>query len=175
MASWKPWYVKGLKFMQKPRRMLIIVAAFCAACLGAALYLQHYLNVAACPLCVMQRYAFLLIALSCLVGWVFNAPRVTASFSLFSSLSGTGMAVWLLWTNANPSLSCGSDPIGEVLNHFVTAKWFPYLFSAEGLCGQDNRLLLGLTTPQWALVAFVLVSLILVRIIVQTKARRGRA
>ena len=160
--------------MSKSRHMLLLIAIYCVACVGMAYYLQHYLHMAPCSWCVMQRYVFLMIALCCLVGWALPSPRIPACFSLVFSLGGIGLAGWQIWTSAKPSLTCGADALVDVMNHLVTARWFPELFAARGSCEQE-RAILGFTAPQWAIVAFILVSVVLVQIIVQTKRRRGRA
>ncbi len=165
--------VERWKFMSKPRHMLLLIATYSVACVGIAYYLQHYLNIAPCSWCVMQRYVFLMIATCCLVGWALPTPQIPSVFALLFSLSGLGLSGWQIWTSARPSLTCGADVLEDALNHFVTARWFPSMFAARGSCAQE-KVILGLTTPQWAIVAFLLVSLALVHIIIQTRARRRR-
>lgn len=160
--------------MTRSRHMLLIIAVYCIACLGAAFYFQRYLNVAPCPLCVLQRYIFFMIIICCLVGWMLPAHRIPAFFGLTFSLGGIGAASWQIWTSSKLNLTCGTDAFGDVLNHLVTAKWFPLLFTAKGSCVQE-KVILGLTTPQWAAAAYVLVSLAFLQIILNTKARRGRS
>ena len=41
--------------MKNSRTVLLLIAALCFAMLGVAMYLQHVMNMAPCPLCVIQR------------------------------------------------------------------------------------------------------------------------
>ena len=54
-------------FDQKPRHVFDLVAAGCLGLLGYGFYLQYALNLEPCPMCVVQRYAFVLIAVVCVL------------------------------------------------------------------------------------------------------------
>lgn len=157
----------------RSRHVLSLLAAMCVGFVGFALVLQHFWDIAPCPLCVLQRYAFLAIALFCLVGAAFNTPRAGAGLALLFALSGVGMASWQLWTASKPGVSCGLDPMETVVNRLFTAEWLPFLFKAEGLCGDDNGVILWLTTPQWALFWFVALTLVLAWLTLRREGERG--
>ena len=46
-----------------PRRVLALVSAACVAMLAFGLYLQHGVGLEPCPMCIVQRYALILVAL----------------------------------------------------------------------------------------------------------------
>ena len=46
-----------------PRRVLLALCAVSIAMLGFGLYLQHVVGLNPCPMCIVQRYALLLVAL----------------------------------------------------------------------------------------------------------------
>ncbi|MBC7452185.1 MAG: disulfide bond formation protein B, partial [Massilia sp.] len=92
------------------RSLLLAIAGICFALIGAALYLQHALHLLPCPLCVIQRYLFLAIAVCCLIGAVGDRPRLGAGLGLIGALGGLGVVGKHLWVLAHPGLSCGIDP-----------------------------------------------------------------
>ena len=53
-----------------PPRLLLTMATASLALLAGALYLQFVENMAPCPLCIMQRYGFVGVALFCIAAAV---------------------------------------------------------------------------------------------------------
>jgi disulfide bond formation protein DsbB len=162
--------------MKTSRPALLAVAAAALALLGFALYLQFALDMQPCPLCVMQRYAFVAIALICLLAAFLrgSAAKVGAGLGLVAALSGAGIAGWHLWVKAHPAISCGIDPLETSLNKIFSARLLPFLFRADGFCTTDYAPILGLSTPQWALIWFVAFALILGRVAFKRSARHAR-
>lgn len=149
--------------MKTSRPLLLFVAFACIALLAFALYLQIVERMQPCPLCIIQRYAFVAIALVCLVFAVMprgTAP-VGAGLAMLFALGGAGTAGWHLWVKAHPEVSCGIDPLETSLNTIPTAKLFPLLFNADGLCATPYDPILGLSIPQWSLAWFVGMALVL--------------
>lgn len=155
--------------MIKSRSLLTAIAATCFALLAVALYLQHVMYLLPCPLCVIQRYLFLAIALCCLVGAFGGKPRLGAGLALLGALGGLGVVGRHLWVMAHPGLSCGIDPMQSTLNKIPTAEYLPWLFEAEGMCGDAHDTLLGLSIPQWSALWFVLLTGALVYILVRRR------
>jgi len=149
--------------MKTLRPVLLTVAAICLMLLGVALYLQHALDMLPCPLCVIQRYAFAAVAVFCLVGAFLprTGAAVAAALAGLSALAGAGVAGWHLWIKSQPSASCGIDPLETSLNTIPSAKLLPFLFEANGLCSTEYPPILGLSIPQWSLIWFVLLFLVL--------------
>jgi len=140
------------------RSLLLAIAGICFALIGAALYLQHVQHLLPCPLCVIQRYLFLAIALCCLIGAVGDRPRLGAGLGLIGALGGLGVVGKHLWVLAHPGLSCGIDPLETMLNKIPTATLLPWLFQADGLCEDARDTLLALSIPQWSALWFVLLT-----------------
>lgn len=151
--------------MKNSKPVLLAAALVSLAMLGVGLYLQHVLKMQPCPLCVIQRYAFAAVALICLI-FAFlpgSATRLGASLGAIAAIAGAGVAGWHLWIKAHPTVSCGIDPLETSLNTIPTAKLLPFLFQADGLCTTDYAPILGLSIPQWALIWFVVLSIVLIR------------
>lgn len=149
--------------MKSTKLILFTVAIACLALLGTALYLQHVENMLPCPLCIIQRYAFAVVGLICLL-FAFlpkSAARAGAALAALASLAGAGVAGRHLWIKAHPAISCGIDPLETSLNVIPTARLLPFLFQADGLCTTDYPPILGLSIPSWALVWFISFAIVL--------------
>ncbi len=154
----------------RSRHLLFAIAALCIGFLGFAVYMQHFKGVQACPLCVLQRYAFFALALFCFVGAFFNVLRIGVFSGLVAALSGAVIAGWQLWIGTQPGAGCGIDPLEKVVNSLITAKWLPFLFHAEGSCGDDKFRLFALSVPQWSLLWFAVFAMVLTWVLF----RRGK-
>ena len=152
--------------MKTSRPLFLAVGIIPLALIAYALYLQHVQDMQPCPLCVIQRYVFLAVAL---IGFIFaalprGATRAGAGLGALAALSGAGVAGWHLWVKAHPTISCGIDPLETSLNRIPTAELMPFLFKADGLCATEYAPILGLSIPQWSLIWFVILALILLRV-----------
>jgi disulfide bond formation protein DsbB len=145
--------------MPPSRSALLLISFISFALVGAALYLQHAHDMLPCPLCVIQRYAFLGIGIAALAGALSNKIRAGAIVALLAALGGLGTVAKHLYVLAHPGFSCGIDPMETVLNKIPTATMLPWLFKAEGLCENATDGLFGLSIPQWSAVWFVLLTL----------------
>ncbi|MES2832432.1 MAG: disulfide bond formation protein B [Pseudomonadota bacterium] len=144
--------------MNSPKPLLLIVGLSALALLGGGLYLQIVEKMLPCPLCVLQRYAFALIAIFCLVGVAMrrSASGFFSVCALVSAIAGAAVAGWHLWTKANPTVACGIDPLETSLNTIFPAQLFPLMFKADGLCTMEYAPIWGLSIPQWSMLWFVL-------------------
>jgi disulfide bond formation protein DsbB len=160
------------KIMKKAKPVLLAVAFVSIALLAVALYLQHVEEMLPCPLCVIQRYAFAGIAIICLLTAFGKeaTAKIGAALAALVSVAGAGVAGWHMYIKANPTVSCGIDPLETSLNTIPTAKLLPFLFQADGLCTTEYAPILGLSLPQWALVWFVVIALFLLRTALQKKS-----
>lgn len=151
--------------MKNSKPVLLGVAAISLALLGVALYLQFVENMLPCPLCVIQRYAFAVVALICIVTAFLprGAFKPGAVLAAFVSLAGGGVACWHIYIKAHPTVSCGIDPLETSLNTIPTARLMPFLFQADGLCTTEYPPIFGLSLPQWALFWFVVLAAVLLR------------
>ena len=126
-----------LRFSQRPTSYRLWYAALllmCVAPLAAAEYLQRWLDIAPCPLCVMQRYGFWVMGLFALFGLLLGRlPRWADFLAALSGLAGAAVAAYHVSILMRPSAQCGVDPV----ENFVNAK-LPLIF--------------GLPFPVWGLI-----------------------
>jgi disulfide bond formation protein DsbB len=57
------------------------------------------------------------------------------------------------------------------LNEILTARWFPSLFQADGLCTTEYEPILGLSIPSWALLWFTVFAVLSVLIAISRHYR----
>ena len=149
--------------MNRTKTTLIVIALICLGLLGFAMYLQIVERMLPCPLCVLQRYAFVAIFFSCLIALAMPRAlhRIGFGLGLVSALAGVGVAGYHVWILAHPAVSCGIDPLETGLNKIFLAKAIPVFFKADGLCDTPYPPILGLSLPAWAMVWFVIFALVL--------------
>ncbi|WP_258190274.1 disulfide bond formation protein B [Stutzerimonas azotifigens] len=143
------------------RMLLILLGIVCLGLVAGALYFQEVMGQAPCPLCIVQRYLFLLIALVAFVGASFSSARANrgaAFVALLIALVGVGVAARLVYVQGHPAASCGIDVMQLWTDAIPLAQWMPTLFQATGMCGDAYDPILGLGMAQWSLTAFVVIA-----------------
>ena len=145
------------------KRFLALLGLICLALIGGALYMQIVLGEAPCPLCILQRYALLLIALFAFIGVAMPTRRsitVCEGLVVLSAIGGIIAAARHVYILANPAVSCGLDVLQPIVDGLPLAAIFPLGFQVDGFCSTPYPPVLGLSLAQWALVAFVLTTLL---------------
>ena len=145
-----------------PRLTYLFIFLGCAALVGFALYLQHAQNLDPCPLCILQRYAFIALAVVALVAFLHNpattGKRIYGALLLVFSLTGIGIAGRHVWLQSRPpetAADCGPG-LDYMLETFPLTSALPMIFKGSGDCSEIAWRFLGLSIPAWALVWFVI-------------------
>lgn len=148
-----------------PRIIYLGIFLVCAGLVGFALYLQHAQNLEPCPLCIVQRYAFIAVGIAALVAFVHNPARVGrrayGALLLLFSVAGAGTAgrhVWLQHQPRGAVADCGPG-LDYMLETFPLTSALPMIFKGSGDCSEIAWRFLGLSIPEWALVWFVILGL----------------
>jgi len=121
--------------------------------------MQVVLGEAPCPLCILQRYALLFIAIFAFIGAAMPGSRSTTVFEILvilSAVGGIAAAGNHVYVLAHPTESCGIDVLQPIVDGLPLATMFPLGFQVSGFCTTPYPPVLGLSLAQWALVAFVL-------------------
>jgi disulfide bond formation protein DsbB len=156
------------------RTSLAAIAATCVALIAVAVYLQETRYMYPCPLCVIQRYAYLGIALFSAIGAATGTRlRLWTALALISAGAGIATVAKHLYILAHPGFSCGIDPMETMLNKVPTATMLPMLFRADGLCENATETILGLTVPQWSAVGFGVLAVALVATLLRVRLKRA--
>ena len=124
-------------------------------------YFQKVLYLLPCPMCVMQRIAFLLAGALALAAALHNPGRTGRRFYGgligLSALGGLGVALRQLYLIHFPppfSFECGVSPEEKLLNALPLAKWWPGMFQAIGDCTEVAWTFLSVSIPGWAAICF---------------------
>ncbi|RFU46801.1 disulfide bond formation protein B [Paraburkholderia sp. DHOC27] len=160
--------------LRRERSLLVLLALVCVALVGGALYMQYGLHEDPCPLCILQRYFFLLIAIFAFLGarlgsW--RGVRLLETLAALSALAGIVTAARHVYVQANPGFSCGFDALQPVVDSLPPAHWLPGVFKVAGLCETAYPPILGLSLPMWSLVAFVVMFVPLALSLVKNRRR----
>ncbi|MDR0997205.1 MAG: disulfide bond formation protein B [Zoogloeaceae bacterium] len=129
---------------------------------GASVGLQHWEEIEPCPLCIFQRFLFLV--LGCVLVLLSFTTRkrwggkLTAILGGLIALGGLATAIYQTIMQAKPGLvpECSfTNP--NLIYQFV--DWLAYhvdddLFMATGLCSDKAWTLFGLSLANWSAVAF---------------------
>lgn len=143
--------------------------AICVALLGYALFAEQQLGLAPCNLCILQRVAFLWMALWFLAGGL-HAPRGGGRWGyvglvLVGAAFGIAVAIRQLWLQSLPAdqvPACGAG--FDTLLQMVKAGSMPFgrfltlMFSGSGDCAKVTWRFLGLSMAGWTLIWYVLLA-----------------
>lgn len=137
----------------------------CVALIGYALYAEHVLGLAPCPLCIFQRVAVIVIGVIFLIATIHGPRRIGAriygGLIALAALGGIAIAARHIWIQAQPPgtvAACGADldymmeilPLKEVVTKVLTGS---------GECGTVDWTLLGLSMPWWVLISLVALAI----------------
>ena len=158
------------------RQTLLAICVACIALLAYGLYLQHVVGLEPCPMCIVQRYALVLVAV--FAGLSAAAARrgvhitgalllvVTAAFGAFVAARQS----WLQWYPPEVS-SCGRDLYGMIEN-FPLQRAIPMIFKGSGDCSKVDWTFLGGSIANWSFLCFS--GIVLLSIYLAWRSRTAR-
>lgn len=152
------------QFDNAPRRVLLLVSAACVALLAFGLYLQHVVGLVPCPMCIVQRYALVLIALCAALTRASDRKGLHMTGSVIMAilaLAGAYVAArqsFLQWYPPEVA-SCGRDLYG-MIETFPLQRAIPMIFKGGGDCSQVDWTFLGGSIANWSFLWFCAMTLI---------------
>jgi disulfide bond formation protein DsbB len=168
--------VNLLNLLDAPRRLLALVSVSCIALLAFGLYLQHAVGLEPCPMCIVQRYALLLVALVAgLTALTDRKGALMAGAGVMLLLAGSGAFVaarqsFLQWYPPEVA-SCGRDLYG-MIETFPLKRAIPMIFKGGGDCSVVDWTFLGGSIANWSFVCFVGIGLLSLALIVRLARKR---
>jgi disulfide bond formation protein DsbB len=159
-----------------PRRALGLICLACVLMLAFGLYLQHVVGLEPCPMCIVQRYALVLVALFTGLAAIFRSRGLQVTGGVLALVSTVGGAYtaasqsWLQWYPPEV-VSCGRDLYG-MIETFPLKRALPMIFRGGGDCSKVDWSLFGLTLANWSFVAFVVLSLLLITLLLRRRSAR---
>jgi disulfide bond formation protein DsbB len=151
----------------------------CAGLLAFAYYLQYVENQEPCPLCILQRVAFIDMMVVFAVAAI-HSPRRRGAI-LYSGLlfvmaamgaAIAGRQVWLQHLPPDKVPACGPG-LDYMLEQFPLSEALHKIFAGSGECAEAGWRFLGLTIAGWSLLWLVLLGALAVY--AATRAPRGSA
>ena len=153
----------------------------CAGLIAFALYLQHVGGQDPCPLCILQRVAFIALMVVFLVAALHGPGRAGAMIygGLLFTVAGAGAAVaarhvWLQQLPKHQLPECGPG-LEFMLNKFPLAQVLQKVLTGSGECAEAGWKFLGLSIAGWSLAWFVLLGAfsLYLTLIAMRRARPG--
>ncbi len=148
---------------RNPRQILGLIALVCVGMLAFGLYLQHVVGLEPCPMCIVQRYALIAVALVAGMSAFLRGRKalwggvgVMTAFAVF----GAGVAArqsWLQWYPPEV-MSCGRDFFG-MIESFPLRRAIPMIFRGSGDCSVIDWTFLGLSIANWSFLSFAAITL----------------
>jgi len=157
------------------RRIFLSVSVICVAMLAFGLYLQYVGNLEPCPMCIVQRYAMVAVAVSAALAGASGRKSLQISGAvLMLASAGFGAFVaarqsWLQWYPPQVA-TCGRDFYG-MIESFPLSRAIPMIFSGSGDCSAVEWRFLGGSIANWALLAFTGFAIVAM-LMIWRKARR---
>ena len=138
--------------------------------LAFGMYLQHVVGLEPCPMCVVQRYALVLVGVFAAIAAASKGRGLQVTFALLALLSSIGggftaaRQTWLQW-HPPEFVNCGRDIYG-MIETFPLQRALPMIFKGSGDCSKVDWSFLGLSIANWSFISFVVFGLLLIGLIV---------
>lgn len=146
--------------MTRSTKLFAAGFVICLALILGALFMQYRMGLDPCPLCLLQRMAFMAIGAVCLLALIirFNwFGKLSAVLVLLLGGSGVGVAGRQLWLQSLPEdmvPTCGPG-FDYMVENFPLAKALSMILSGSGECAEVQWIFLGLSIPGWSLLFFL--------------------
>ncbi len=148
--------------MQNRRTLYAFVFCSCFALLATGYFMQYFMNLEPCPLCLVQRFFFYSVGIIALIGLIHGAAGIgnklySGLMALFA-LGGATVAARQLWLQSLPPdqiPSCVAD-FDFIINNFPILKAAETLWHGSPSCAEVTWRFLGLSIAGWAFIWFVI-------------------
>jgi len=140
------------------RRLNAAISLACLAMLGFGLYLQYSIGLEPCPMCIVQRYALIFVAIVAGLTSASGTKSLHITGAVLMLLgSGFGGFVaarqtWLQWYPPEVA-TCGRDFYG-MIESFPLQRVIPMIFKGSGDCSAVHWTFLGGSIANWSFVCF---------------------
>lgn len=160
-------------FFRRPRLAFAAVALWSVALLVFGLYLQHVEGLEPCPMCIVQRYALMGVALiAAVLAGLGRAGAYRWGGGLLILVAGFGAVTaarqsWLQWFPPEV-YSCGRDFYG-MIESFPLRRAIPMIFRGSGDCTQIDWTFLGLSIANWSFLNFTAMAVLALLLVVRPR------
>ncbi len=152
------------------RLIHLFIALACLSLLGFGYYLQFVQDLDPCPLCILQRVAYLGVGLVCLACFIHgSATRIYNALALICALAGAAIAgrqVWLQHLPPERVPECGPG-LDFILQAFPIFDALKLIFTGSGECAETVWTFLSLSIAEWSLFWFGAFSVLLLYLLLK--------
>lgn len=147
--------------------------------LAFGLYLQHVVGLEPCPMCIVQRYALVLVAVFAALGAATARRGVQVAAGLLllvMACLGAFVAArqsFLQWYPPEIA-SCGRDLYG-MIETFPLKRAIPMIFKGSGDCTKIDWTFLGASIANWSFVWFAIFAVVALVLLVRLLRAPRRA
>lgn len=152
--------------MSRQRLTYLAIFLACTSLLGFGYYLQFVEYLEPCPLCMVQRLVYLLIAITTLAAAIHNPGRGAVLFyssildllALFGAVVA-GRQIWLQHLPADKVPECGPG-LDFMLDTYPFLDVVRTLIRGTGDCAEVVWTFLGFSIAEWSLLMFVAIMVV---------------
>ena len=158
-------------FDNLPRRVLALVAIACVGLLAFGMYLQHVVGLEPCPMCIVQRYALVIVAVIAGVTAALKSRGAWLTGGVLIVLAGgfgafvAARQSWLQWYPPEIA-SCGRDFYG-MIETFPLKRAIPMIFRGSGDCTKIDWTFLGGSIANWSFLWFCFFALVAALLVIR--------
>jgi len=151
--------------MLTTKNLLLAMWLGAIALILTALYMQYFMGLAPCALCMTQRVFVIAIGIIALVAWLHNYTKPSSHLHLkvysllaiiFAAIGGSFSArhIWLQSLPEDLAPSCGPS-LDYLIETVPFVEALTVLLQGDGHCAEVSWSFLGLSIPSWTLVCFI--------------------
>ena len=151
-------------FDTAPRRIFLTIFLACLGLLVFGMYLQHVVGLNPCPMCIVQRYALILVAVCAVLAGASGRKGIHIAGGLLMvvlAVAGAYVAAAQTWLQWYPPevVSCGRDLYG-MIETFPLQRAIPMIFKGGGDCTKVDWTFLGASIANWSFLCFSGIAII---------------
>jgi disulfide bond formation protein DsbB len=157
-----------------PRLVFAAIFLACLGLMGFGIVLQEVQGLEPCPMCIMQRVAFIVCGLIALAAAIHNpgvmGSRIYGVLVAAAAIAGGSVAARQSWLQHNPPkiVDCGPD-LEFMLDSFPLVQALPLIFRGTGDCSKVQWTFLGLSIAEWSLLWFTAIAVLGIYLLLRPK------
>lgn len=163
MTHTRVFYILGFSLL-----IIILLASY---------YVEYILQITPCPLCLLQRFCFIGLALFFFISMFTLTHRIVCMLLNLSTsllaLLGASLAARQIWLQHIPNLSTQCEPsLQYMLSHLSLSQVLFKIIQGGSTCAERGIEILDFNLAEWALLAFTLFFLLSFSLFVQSIHKR---
>jgi disulfide bond formation protein DsbB len=151
--------------LANPRSIFLLAFIGCVLMMLTALYLEHVVGLAPCPLCIVQRICVIAFGLVCLIA-ALHGPgkagrRGYSILALLPALAGGATAIRQIWLQSMPADQLPSclPSLEYMMDALPFQEIARLVLHGTAECAEVSWTLLGMSIPEWTLLSFIAMAM----------------